>query len=88
MKDVDLKQQTKESIQRFVYGITFFKEVIDSEPEQFDKLMESSRIVEAEPNEFIIHKVISSLLNIVSWFYHSEAPINSLEIFLRIGLLK
>jgi signal-transduction protein with cAMP-binding, CBS, and nucleotidyltransferase domain len=56
MKDVDLKAQTKESIQRFVYGITFFKEVIDSEPEQFEKLMESSRIVEADPEEFIIHK--------------------------------
>ena len=56
MKDVDLKAQTKESIQRFVYGITFFKEVIDSEPDQFDKLMECSRIVEADPEEFIIHK--------------------------------
>ena len=56
MKNVDLKAQTKESIQRFVYGITFFKEVIDSEPEQFERLMESSRIVEAAPEEFIIHK--------------------------------
>ncbi len=56
MKDVDLKVQTKESIQRFVYGITFFKEVIDSEPEQFERLMHSSRILEADPGEFIIHK--------------------------------
>jgi signal-transduction protein with cAMP-binding, CBS, and nucleotidyltransferase domain len=56
MKDVDLKAQTKESIQRFVYGITFFKEVIDAEPEQFEKLMECSRIVEADPSEFVIHK--------------------------------
>lgn len=56
MKDVDLKKQTKESIQRFVYGITFFKEVIDSDPPQFEKLMELSRILEAEPNEFVIHK--------------------------------
>ncbi len=56
MKEVDLQVQTKESIQRFVYGITFFKEVIDAEPVQFDLLMESSRIVEADPNEFIIHK--------------------------------
>lgn len=56
MKDVDLKEQTKESIQRFVYGITFFKEVIDSEPEQFERLMECSRIVEANPDEIVIHK--------------------------------
>lgn len=56
MKDVDLKKQTKESIQRFVYGITFFKEVIDSEPEQFERLMESSRIVEADPDEIVIHR--------------------------------
>lgn len=56
MKDVSLEAHTKESIQRFVYGITFFKEVIDHEPAQFEKLMELSRIVEANPNEFIIHK--------------------------------
>lgn len=56
MKNVDLKAQTKESIQRFVYGITFFKEVIDTDPEQFELLMELSRIVEAEPGEFVIHK--------------------------------
>lgn len=56
MRDVDLKVQTRESIQRFVYGITFFKEVIDAEPEQFERLMEKSRIVEADPTEFIIHK--------------------------------
>jgi len=56
MRDVDLKVQTRESIQRFVYGITFFKEVIDTEPAQFELLMEKSRIVEADPNEFIIHK--------------------------------
>lgn len=56
MKNVDLQAQTKESIQRFVYGITFFKEVIDAEPDQFDLLMESSRIVEVDPDEIIIHK--------------------------------
>ena len=55
MKNVDLKAQTKESIQRFVYGITFFKEVIDTDPAQFELLMELSRIVEADPGEFVIH---------------------------------
>jgi len=56
MQEVALTNETKKSVYRFVYGITFFKEIIDSQPEQFELLMARSHIIEAKPNEIIINK--------------------------------
>lgn len=45
-----------DTLQRIVGGVTFFKELIQHHPEQFELLMSVASFVTADENEVILHK--------------------------------
>ena len=45
-----------DSLYRIVSGVTFFKELMQSDPEQFELLMSLTRFVSADEKEIILHK--------------------------------
>ena len=45
-----------DTLQRIVNGVTFFKELIQTDPSQFELLMSVTRFVTAEQDEIILHR--------------------------------
>ncbi|MEC8443668.1 MAG: cyclic nucleotide-binding domain-containing protein [Pseudomonadota bacterium] len=56
MRPVTREDYPVDSLHRIVSGVTFFKELLKNNPEQFELLMSMTRFVTAEPGEVILHK--------------------------------
>ncbi|MFT4530770.1 MAG: CRP/FNR family cyclic AMP-dependent transcriptional regulator [Gammaproteobacteria bacterium] len=61
LKDSSMRQVTRdeypiESLHRIVNGVTFFKELILTDPAQFELLMSVTRFMVADQDELIFHK--------------------------------
>ncbi|MEQ3692419.1 MAG: cyclic nucleotide-binding domain-containing protein [Thalassolituus sp.] len=56
MRPVTRDDYPIESLHRTVSGVTFFKELMKSDPEQFELLMSLTRFVTADEGEVIVHK--------------------------------
>ena len=56
MLRVTKEEYPLESLQRILNGVTFFKELIQSDESQFETLMSIAQIVTAEPNETILQQ--------------------------------
>lgn len=56
MRPVTRDEYPIESLHRIVSGVTFFKELMKSDPEQFELLMSMTRFVTALEGEKILHK--------------------------------
>jgi len=56
MRPVTRDDYPVETLHRIVSGVTFFKELMKSDPEQFELLMSQARFVTADPDEVILHK--------------------------------
>lgn len=56
MRPVTRDDYPIESLHKIVSGVTFFKELMKSDPEQFELLMTQTRFVTAKEDEIILHK--------------------------------
>lgn len=56
MRPVTREEYPIDSLHRIVSGVTFFKELMKTDPEQFELLMTQTRFVTAEEGEIILHK--------------------------------
>lgn len=56
MRRITREEYPVETLQRLVNGVTFFKELIQSEPEQFELLMSVTKFVTADTDEVILHQ--------------------------------
>ncbi|KZZ10756.1 cyclic nucleotide-binding domain-containing protein [Thalassolituus sp.] len=56
MRPVTREEYPLENLHRIVSGVTFFKELLKTDPEQFELLMTQARFVTAEQNEIVLHK--------------------------------
>lgn len=56
MRPVTRDEYPIENLHRTVSGVTFFKELMKSDPEQFELLMSLTRFVTADKDEVIVHK--------------------------------
>lgn len=56
MREVTSQEYSLETVQRLVQGIPFFNEIIKIDIAQFERLMQLSRVVEADAGELVIHK--------------------------------
>lgn len=56
MRRITREEYPLETLQRLVNGVTFFKELIQSEPEQFELLMSVTQFVTADTDEVVIHQ--------------------------------
>jgi len=56
MRPVTREEYPLDSLHRFVSGVTFFKELLKTDPEQFELLMTQTRFTTAEQDEIVLHK--------------------------------
>lgn len=56
MRRITREEYPVETLQRLVNGVTFFKELIQAEPEQFELLMSVTSFVTADTNEIVINQ--------------------------------
>ena len=56
MQYFDRKTYGQEALEKLVKNIPFFREILASDQEQFDRLLDASKIAQAGPNEEIIRQ--------------------------------
>lgn len=56
MRPITREEYPLDTIQRFIRGVTFFKELIQNDSSQFELLMSSAQFVTADENEVILKK--------------------------------
>lgn len=56
MRRITREEYPIDTLQRIVNGVTFFKELIQTDPSQFELLMSVTRFVTADQNEIILHR--------------------------------
>lgn len=56
MRRITREEYPVETLQRLVNGVTFFKELIQAEPEQFELLMSVTSFVTADTDEIILNQ--------------------------------
>lgn len=56
MRPVTREEYPLDSLHRIVSGVTFFKELLKTDAEQFELLMTQTRFVTADESEIILHK--------------------------------
>lgn len=56
MRRITREEYPVETLQRLVNGVTFFKELIQAEPEQFELLMSVTNFVTADSDEIILRQ--------------------------------
>jgi hypothetical protein len=56
MRPVTREEYPLDSLHRIVSGVTFFKELLKTDAEQFELLMTQARFVTADESEVILHK--------------------------------
>ncbi len=56
MRPVTREEYPLENLHRIVSGVTFFKELLKTDPEQFELLMTQARFITAEQDEIVLHK--------------------------------
>ena len=61
MRRITREDYPVDTLQRIVGGVTFFKELIQHHPEQFELLMSVASFVTADENEVILHKATTPM---------------------------
>ncbi|MBM96579.1 MAG: cyclic nucleotide-binding protein [Oceanospirillaceae bacterium] len=56
MRGLDREEYPPETLQRLLRGVTFFKDLLSKDPEQFELLMSVTRFTAADKDEVILHK--------------------------------
>lgn len=56
MRRITREEYPLETLQRLVNGVTFFKELMQAEPEQFELLMSVTNFVSADTDEIVLHQ--------------------------------
>lgn len=56
MRRITREEYPIDTLQRIVNGVTFFKELIQTDPSQFELLMSVTRFVTADQDEIILHR--------------------------------
>ena len=56
MRRITREEYPIDTLQRIVNGVTFFKDLIQTDPTQFELLMSVTQFVTADENEIVLHR--------------------------------